>query len=30
MDTSSLFVEQGAGDPIVFVHGSYATPSTWK
>lgn len=30
MDTSPLFIEQGAGDPIVFVHGSYATPSTWK
>ncbi len=23
-------LEKGAGEPIVFVHGSYATPSAWK
>ena len=30
MNTSDFFVEQGAGEPVVFVHGSYATTSTWK
>lgn len=30
MDTPPHVVEQGAGEPIVFVHGSYATTSTWK
>ncbi|RRJ83385.1 alpha/beta fold hydrolase [Aestuariirhabdus litorea] len=24
------YIEQGAGEPILFVHGSYATPSTWR
>lgn len=23
-------IEHGRGSPIVFIHGSYATPSTWK
>lgn len=30
MDIRPWVVEQGAGEPVVFVHGSYATPSTWK
>lgn len=30
MDTQPHVVEQGAGEPVVFVHGSYATTSTWK
>lgn len=30
MDIRPWVVEQGAGDPVVFVHGSYATPSTWR
>ncbi|RZI82439.1 MAG: alpha/beta fold hydrolase [Rubrivivax sp.] len=29
-DIRSHVVEQGAGEPMVFVHGSFATPSTWK
>lgn len=30
MDIQAHVVEQGCGEPVVFVHGSYATPSTWK
>ncbi|MEY4767201.1 MAG: hypothetical protein RI907_3874 [Pseudomonadota bacterium] len=30
MDIQAHVVEQGSGDPVVFVHGSYATTSTWK
>ena len=30
MDIRPHVIEQGTGDPLVFVHGSYATPSTWK
>jgi pimeloyl-ACP methyl ester carboxylesterase len=30
MDIRPHLVEQGTGHPIVFVHGSYATTSTWK
>ena len=30
MNIDNYFVQQGAGEPIVFVHGSYATTSTWK
>lgn len=30
MDIHPYVVEQGVGEPVVFVHGSYATPSTWK
>ncbi len=30
MDIQAHVVEQGSGEPVVFLHGSYATPSTWK
>ena len=30
MDISSCVIEQGSGEPVVFVHGSFATTSTWK
>lgn len=30
MNTQPHFVVDGDGSPIVFVHGSYATTSTWK
>ncbi len=30
MDISPYVLAQGAGEPLVFVHGSYATTSTWK
>ena len=30
MNIDNYFEEQGAGSPIVFIHGSYATTSTWK
>ncbi len=30
MDITRYFDQQGSGAPIVFVHGSYATTSTWK
>ncbi len=30
MDKDNYFVQSGSGEPIVFVHGSYATTSTWK
>lgn len=30
MNINDYFEEQGSGSPIVFVHGSYATTSTWK
>ncbi|WP_374255528.1 alpha/beta fold hydrolase [Aquabacterium sp.] len=30
MDIRPYVVEQGCGSPIVFVHGSFATTSTWK
>jgi pimeloyl-ACP methyl ester carboxylesterase len=30
MAISDYFVEQGSGDPIVFIHGSFANTSTWK
>jgi pimeloyl-ACP methyl ester carboxylesterase len=30
MDIDRYYEEQGSGSPIVFIHGSYATTSTWK
>ncbi len=30
MNVDNYFEEQGSGSPIVFIHGSYATTSTWK
>lgn len=30
MDIGQHVVQQGSGEPVVLVHGSYATPSTWK
>lgn len=30
MDIGQQVVQQGSGEPVVFIHGSYATPSTWK
>jgi len=30
MDIDRHYEEQGSGSPIVFIHGSYATTSTWK
>lgn len=30
MKIEDYFEEQGSGSPIVFIHGSYATSSTWK
>ena len=30
MDINDYFEEQGSGSPVVFIHGSYATTSTWK
>ena len=30
MDIGQHVVQQGSGEPIVLVHGSYATTSTWK
>jgi pimeloyl-ACP methyl ester carboxylesterase len=30
MNIASYFEEQGSGSPIVLIHGSYATTSTWK
>ncbi len=30
MNIDNYFVQEGKGEPIVFVHGSYATTSTWK
>jgi len=30
MNIDNYFDEQGSGSPIVFIHGSYATTSTWK
>jgi pimeloyl-ACP methyl ester carboxylesterase len=30
MDINRYYEEQGSGSPIVFIHGSYATTSTWK
>ena len=30
MNIDNYFEQQGAGAPIVFIHGSYATTSTWK
>ncbi len=30
MDIDNYFEEQGSGPPIVFIHGSYASTSTWK
>lgn len=30
MNIEHYFEEQGHGSPIVFIHGSYATTSTWK
>lgn len=30
MNIDNYFEEQGSGSPIVFIHGSYATTSTWK
>jgi pimeloyl-ACP methyl ester carboxylesterase len=30
MNTELYFEQQGSGPPIVFIHGSYATTSTWK
>ncbi|HYR26782.1 MAG TPA: alpha/beta hydrolase [Aquabacterium sp.] len=30
MSISNHFLQEGSGSPIVFVHGSYATTSTWK
>ena len=30
MKIEPYFEQQGSGSPIVFIHGSYATTSTWK
>ncbi|MBX2847682.1 MAG: alpha/beta hydrolase [Acidiferrobacterales bacterium] len=30
MDVNQYYQECGSGDPILFIHGSYATDSTWK
>ena len=30
MDIDKYFEQRGSGEPIVFIHGSYATTSTWK
>ncbi len=30
MKTELYFEQKGSGSPIVFIHGSYATTSTWK
>jgi pimeloyl-ACP methyl ester carboxylesterase len=30
MNIDNYFVQKGTGEPIVFIHGSYATTSTWK
>lgn len=30
MNIDDYFVEQGSGSPIIFIHGSYATTSSWK
>lgn len=30
MKIEDYFEEQGSGSPFVFIHGSYATSSTWK
>lgn len=30
MNIDNYFEEQGSGTPIVFIHGSYASTSTWK
>lgn len=30
MDIRPHVIEHGSGEPMVFVHGSYATTSTWK
>lgn len=30
MNIDNYYSEQGSGPPIVFIHGSYATTSTWK
>lgn len=30
MKIDDYFEQQGAGEPIVFIHGSYATTATWK
>jgi len=30
MAITDYYVEQGSGDPIVFIHGSFANTSTWK
>lgn len=30
MNIDNYFDEQGSGSPIIFIHGSYATTSTWK
>ncbi len=30
MNIEAYYEQQGSGSPIVFIHGSYATTSTWK
>ena len=30
MKIENFYEQQGNGTPIVFIHGSYATTSTWK
>jgi pimeloyl-ACP methyl ester carboxylesterase len=30
MNIDTYYEQQGSGSPIVFIHGSYATTSTWK
>ena len=30
MNINNYFEQQGSGKPIVFIHGSYASTSTWK
>jgi len=30
MNIDDYYEQQGSGSPIVFIHGSYATTSTWK
>lgn len=30
MNIDDYYEQKGSGDPIVFIHGSYATTSTWK
>jgi len=30
MNIENYYEQQGSGSPIVFIHGSYATTSTWK